>query len=112
MGWPKGKPRKGHINQDGTEHAGKGEKIRAIRKNPEKYKAIIAIPKVDRVEKSVAVTVMPTASGSEVIHGGTSRPIIEPCPKCWYAYADGGYCPECGETAWRGPERTRIRVAV
>lgn len=25
-------------------------------------------------------------------------PITEPCPNCKYAYADGGYCKECGWT--------------
>lgn len=30
-----------------------------------------------------------------VIHGATSAAITAPCPVCFYAYADGGYCPEC-----------------
>jgi hypothetical protein len=32
-------------------------------------------------------------------HGDTTRAVIERCPNCLYAYADGGYCPECGWTA-------------
>lgn len=24
--------------------------------------------------------------------------IIEPCPKCDFPEADGGYCPDCGQT--------------
>lgn len=28
--------------------------------------------------------------------GGGSTAITRPCPNCGYAYADGGYCPECG----------------
>lgn len=40
----------------------------------------------------------PTAT-SPALHGMVgSGPISEPCPKCMYAYADGGYCPECGWT--------------
>jgi hypothetical protein len=26
------------------------------------------------------------------------RSVIEKCPECGFAYADGGYCPECGWT--------------
>ena len=26
---------------------------------------------------------------------------IEPCPRCGYPEADGGYCPECGTTTHR-----------
>lgn len=29
------------------------------------------------------------------IHGATSAAVTTPCPVCLYAYADGGYCPEC-----------------
>ena len=30
------------------------------------------------------------------IHGVSSTAITEPCPNCGFAYADGGYCPDCG----------------
>ena len=30
------------------------------------------------------------------LHGMTGVAIVRPCPMCLYAYADGGYCPECG----------------
>ena len=29
-----------------------------------------------------------------------SGAITRPCPNCAFAYADGGYCPECG---WSAP---------
>jgi uncharacterized protein affecting Mg2+/Co2+ transport len=30
-------------------------------------------------------------------HGVVGKqPVIEPCPNCEYAYADGGYCESCG----------------
>lgn len=33
------------------------------------------------------------------LHGQRpGRPVIETCPNCLYAYADGGYCEECGWT--------------
>lgn len=30
------------------------------------------------------------------IWGGGATAITRPCPNCAFAYADGGYCPECG----------------
>lgn len=37
-----------------------------------------------------------------VLHGMTGTAITQPCPVCLFAYADGGYCPECG---WMKPTR-------
>ena len=94
MPWPKGKPRKGHVNKDGTPHKPKGFTIRksldtgterAYRKVRTRSQIVSSTEKVE------------TASS---IHGATNRPIIEPCPNCGYAYGDGGYCPECG---WSAP---------
>ena len=110
MGWPKGKPRKGHVNKDGKKHAERGERLRAIRENPERYKAIRAEPKVDRIQKAVAVVYPAIATASVVIKGATGRPVIEPCPTCGFAYADGGYCEECGWTVWVPRERVRVRT--
>ena len=83
MAWPKGKPRKGYIKPDGTPALKKGERIMAIRKDPETYKAV----ETDK-------------SGAKVVKGATGQPVIEICPNCGYAYADGGYCPECDWTAF------------
>lgn len=32
------------------------------------------------------------------VHGATSHAVTQPCPSCGYAYADGGYCEDCGWT--------------
>lgn len=81
MGWPKGKPRVGHVKSDGTPHLPKGGRLKAIRKDPEPY---MQTAKPDKALR--------------VIKGETGRPIIEPCPNCGFAYADGGYCDDCGWT--------------
>lgn len=79
MGWPKGVPRKGYIKKDGTPHKNQGSDY-----VPAPYVAD------------------PTGSSDyepPKLHGvvGTG-PISSPCPKCMYAYADGGYCNDCGWT--------------
>ena len=46
------------------------------------------------------------------IHGATKTPVIEPCPRCSYAYADGGYCESCGWSLPHPfPHQARRRVA-
>lgn len=86
LGWPKGKPRKGHIKKDGTQHAKWGAKrITQIETKPETYKQTEKDRDLARIEKPK-------------LHGATGQPVIEPCPNCGYAYADGGYCMECGYT--------------
>jgi hypothetical protein len=98
MPWPKGVKRVGYVRKDGQPHNKKGEgraqgpRITVVRPEDPKYKQVRK-PDVDpdRIEKA-----------KPAIHGGTSRPIIEVCPNCSYAYADGGYCPECGWTTWKG----------
>jgi hypothetical protein len=83
MPWPKGKPRKGYVKPDGTPALKKGERIAQIRKDPEPYKSVAT-----------------DKSGPVVAKGITGVAAIEPCPNCGYAYADGGYCPECDWTAF------------
>lgn len=77
MGWPKGKKRKGYIKKDGKPHAKRGGKIHVV----------------------ATSEVVLKGSGVEVGHlwgyKGTG-PVTEACPNCHYAYADGGYCSECG----------------
>lgn len=93
MPWPKGVPRVGYVKKDGTAHARKGEgqkRIQVIRRDDPKYQQT-KTDKEPRVEKAV-----------KPIHGMTGRPVIEVCPNCSYAYADGGYCSECGWTTWKG----------
>lgn len=89
MAWPKGMPRIGHVNKDGTKHKPKGKhNIKVVRPVEPVYTQTRKEPVVMTVEKTAT------------IWGATSRAVIEPCSKCNYAYADGGYCPECGETVW------------
>jgi hypothetical protein len=85
MPWPKGKPRIGHINKDGSAHKPKGaHNIKVVKPVAPVYTQTKTVkPEGLLVEKS------PT------LWGYGSRPIIEPCPNCNYAYADGGWCPEC-----------------
>ena len=94
MPWPKGVPRVGYVRKDGQAHARKGEgrRIEVIRKDEPTYKQTKTDKDNDTKVEKVA----------KPIHGGTGRPIVEVCPNCSYAYADGGYCPECGWTTWRG----------
>lgn len=121
MPWPKGKPRKGHINKDGTAHAttrkrnvdlgvavprstvGTDTKPKVSRKRRVE-------PDVSRVRDSAQEEVGtrtkmrleadPAAADlpeGPTLHGMVgSGAITQPCPECGYAYADGGYCPDCG----------------
>jgi hypothetical protein len=101
MPWPKGVPRVGYVRKDGQPHNKKGEgraqgpRITVVQKPDPTIKTTVRRDvDPDRIEKA-----------KPAIHGGTSRPIIEVCPNCSYAYADGGYCPECGWTTWQGARR-------
>jgi hypothetical protein len=88
MPWPKGVPRKGHINADGTTHKIKGKKMN-----------VIVLDEMVPAEAQLDVADPPTASPYDItqMHGMVgSGAITQVCPKCAYAYADGGYCSECG----------------
>lgn len=97
MGWPKGVPRKGYIKKDGTPHAKKGAHLEVQDVQPEVRTD--DVPVVSE-EVQVGTTVSPEWSPSHYegdIHGASGTgAITEVCPKCGYAYADGGYCPDCG----------------
>ena len=41
---------------------------------------------------------IPELPAEPVLHGMTGTAITQPCPLCLFAYADGGYCPDCGWT--------------
>ena len=81
VGWPKGKPRKNHVNKDGSKHASYGTRVQIVVQEKPKYKAI----KTEPVEGHIAKADLP-------LIGMSTRPIIEPCTKCGWAYSDGGYC--------------------
>lgn len=85
MGWPKGKSRKGYIRKDGQPHMKRGENYTGKVK-------IKADPAVTAKGHGVLVGAIWGAKGSGAISS--------PCPNCHYAYADGGYCQECG---WMRP---------
>ena len=36
----------------------------------------------------------------KALHGATASSVTTPCPECGFAYADGGYCMDCG---WEKP---------
>jgi hypothetical protein len=96
MGWPKGVPRKGYVKKDGTTHAMRGSGVRRLPKD-KPFRAVTVT--LARPTKVVAPS-SAYASGSAspyVPHGDRpGRSVVQPCPNCLYAYADGGYCPECG----------------
>ena len=98
MGWPKGKPRRGHINKDGTPHKTRGSFLDVPDVRPK-----VGTDDVPVVSKEVQVEadVPARSSGSYEgeIHGQVgSGAITSVCPNCGYAYADGGYCNDCGWT--------------
>lgn len=86
MGWPKGVSRKGYTNKDGTPHAVRGK----------------VTVKADPIVVSAEEVIVETEPVSEYeLHGMVGKgAITSPCPNCMYAYADGGYCPDCG---WSAP---------
>lgn len=103
MGWPKGKPRKGHINKDGTPHKARGSLLDV--QDVQKSVGTDDVPTIS-TEVQVEATVSPVGSSSHYegdIHGQVgSGAVTAVCPNCGYAYADGGYCPDCG---WMKPIR-------
>lgn len=106
MPWPKGKKRVGYIRLDGQPHNKKGEG-RAADAKPRKQGPRIQVvrpddPKYTQTNRKQDRDPDLIEKVKPAIHGGTSRPIIEPCPNCSYAYSDGGYCQECGWTTWKG----------
>jgi hypothetical protein len=62
-------------------------------KDPRPKVQVIVKP---RGEEAVTKVARPVPA----IHGATNQAVIEPCPNCGYAYADGGACPECPWTRY------------
>jgi hypothetical protein len=79
MGWPKGKPRKGYVKKNGKPHAKRGGAIHVS------------------ATSTVKMTGHGVEEGNLWGYKGNSA-VTEACPNCHYAYADGGYCSECGWT--------------
>jgi hypothetical protein len=114
MPWPKGVPRKGHVNKDGSTHAKWGEKVG----QPKVYKGRtstktakstgskgITMRKVSADMMDAPSVKEPFGQGAPEIHGARAgRGVTEPCPKCGFAYADGGHCPMAdGGCGWTAP---------
>lgn len=94
MPWPKGKPRKGHINKDGKPHSTERKK---------QDRAQQADPAFAKLLSDADTAKSFTRTEAPVLHGVVGNGAISaPCPVCMYAYADGGYCPDCG---WSKPIR-------
>lgn len=100
MPWPKGMPRKGHTNKDGTPHKQRTSYRKPVNEPTLKWRRVSA----SVFEKpSVKEPFKGKLSDDEapLLHGDRAgRAVIEPCPMCGFAYADGGYCEECG---WSAP---------
>ena len=100
MPWPKGKPRRGYIRKDGKPH----EKVSsvALPRDDVAVDTVKVVPRTRKVESDLPKVSEDTKDEVE-IHGmvGTGA-ITEVCPNCGYAYADGGYCNDCG---WSAPVR-------
>lgn len=80
MPWPKGQPRHGYVK--------KADREKPEEQGPRLFEA-------DPAE-------YPVEDRPEVWGSKGSSAITQPCPNCSYAYADGGYCQECG---WMKPIR-------
>lgn len=120
MAWPKGKPRKGHVNKDGKPHAPRGS-LKASKETQRPSRATgtttsgvsrsgprhtgQATASSGKLVSGQTASSVTLEAATPTIHGASFRPIIEPCPKCSFAYADGGYCPSCGWTKVAVPGR-------
>jgi len=88
MAWPKGMPRKGHVNKDGTPHKKKGEKLAEdlrvqVVTKPKKGRTVQVVTKPD-----------PTVPTVKKV-AGPFKPTIASCPKCGEPDAFT-YCDNCG----------------
>jgi hypothetical protein len=100
MPWPKGKPRTGYVKKDGTKAKSWGSRTTSAGMSaaPTRQTTKRTIRRVDPsvLDATSAATLTPPK-----LHGDRAgRSVIEPCPNCMFAYADGGYCEECG---WSKP---------
>jgi hypothetical protein len=88
MGWPLGKPRKGHVNKDGSAPAKWGKKTAKIIQVPA---AELDAPRRKRGRPRKGEEV-----GGPKWHTKLTNKGIDKCPACEFPEAYGGYCPECG----------------
>lgn len=50
--------------------------------------------------EEVAEALLPESPPFKPLHGASGSAVTRPCPECGWAYADGGYCSDCG---WEQP---------
>lgn len=111
MGWPKGMKRKGHVNKDGTTHAKRGSKLKAVERKDRPTNG-----KQTPAQRTPVATALRPARGGESLPEGVTPWEVKPewkgllrwtgnnppwtafCPNCGFPEADGGYCPGCGWT--------------
>lgn len=115
MGWPKGMPRKGHINKDGSPHNPKRNRTSS---KDTGTKLTLNLPRRSMREVGVTGTgISPVMASTSSIPKPLAKPVlpetpvqpvkyttklvhaqysIEPCPECGFGEADGGWCPDCG----------------
>ena len=99
MPWPRGVPRKGHINKSGQPHARLGRKPIAVLTVERMEETLVYKPKSVPMQKKVERVITKDARikkyGTKLAH---PQYVIEVCPNCDFPEADGGYCPDCGWT--------------
>ncbi len=122
MPWPKGQPRKGHMNKDGSQHGHLGRPSKGDRLTVGTGTSV-SVVRSRRSKPTIAdgtTTASPetaTTSGSQETATSTKRhryttPLthptwsIEQCPNCGFPEADGSYCPDCG---WSLPVKYGVR---
>jgi hypothetical protein len=90
MGWTKGVSRKGYVTKDGKPHARRGYGYSG--RGVESY--------VQRITQREQTFDMERETEVPELHGQRDgRAVVEVCPSCSFAYANGGYCESCGYTA-------------
>ena len=112
MGWPKGMPRKEHVNKDGSSHAKWGKKTARKPKftvsHPAQTEFRVLGPTTSAGEEAARNALAAVRrrrgrprKGEETGPRWTtklSNKGFDPCPNCQFPEAYGGYCPECNWT--------------
>jgi hypothetical protein len=105
MPWPRGVPRKGHVNKNGKPHARLGRLTKAEKQAksihlsiPMMEETLVYKPKPKRVPTVKPVEKQPAKTRKYSTKLAHPQYSIEPCPNCLFPEADGGHCPDCGWT--------------
>jgi len=94
MGWPKGKPRKGHVSADGQPHRKWGSLVAARKAVKAEKNLTKLMAKVEDNKKKRGRP--PKDPNRKTWNTKLSNKGLDPCPQCDFPEAYGGYCPECG----------------